>query len=263
MEGEAEERKRTRGGSGRCEGGVEKGGEIILDQGALQLVQRSLNEGANASSIDWRFGVCMPIHRAVLQGSREVVELLVGEGVDIHVRTSDSATPLHLAARAGNVDVAKLLVKLGAEVNSVDDSFVPDLLSLTARQSDWGGVISACSPGSRPLPKKQAREEEEEELCSDVRLSVSWFATPSEVAESLSKSFKRSSDGNQTEAAQKRRNHEIIANLLRPQPLLGDEDDEPKTFGRRFLTTSNGSVVYVGNIDWLVCLITTTGRNTD
>jgi len=32
--------------------------------------------------------------------------------------------------------------------------------------------------------------------------------------------------------------------------LLGDEEDEAKIFGRGFLTNPNGTVLYVGNIDW-------------
>mmetsp|Transcript_23347 Transcript_23347/g.75897 ORF Transcript_23347/g.75897 Transcript_23347/m.75897 type:complete len:161 (-) Transcript_23347:480-962(-) len=66
----------------------------------------------------------------------------------------------------------------------------------------------------------------------------------------MRRSYKVPQDLNKTELAERRRNHEIISNLLRPHPLLGDEEDEAKIFGRGFLTNPNGTVLYVGNIDW-------------
>mmetsp|Transcript_23345 Transcript_23345/g.75886 ORF Transcript_23345/g.75886 Transcript_23345/m.75886 type:complete len:588 (-) Transcript_23345:480-2243(-) len=202
-----------------------------IDQGSSELVERSLNQGANVSSIDWRLGYVLPIHRAVLQGDPDVLKLLVEEGANVHARTSDRVTPLHLAAEVGNVEAAKLLVKLGAEVNAVDPSFETPL-------------HKAAAEGHVEMARELVL------LGADLFLRNSWFATPSEVAESMRRSYKVPQDLNKTELAERRRNHEIISNLLRPHPLLGDEEDEAKIFGRGFLTNPNGTVLYVGNIDW-------------
>ena len=54
---------------------------------------------------------------AVERGQRPVVEQLLKEGADVHVRTPDGVTPLYAAAFHGRTEILRLLIAAGAEVN--------------------------------------------------------------------------------------------------------------------------------------------------
>ncbi|KAK3300618.1 uncharacterized protein B0H64DRAFT_315062, partial [Chaetomium fimeti] len=51
-------------------------------------------------------------------GKLDVLQALVGSGVDVNARSNDSLTPLFLAARAGHYQVCRWLLEQGAEVNA-------------------------------------------------------------------------------------------------------------------------------------------------
>lgn len=54
-------------------------------------------------------------------GELEVVEKLLGSGVDVNEQADDQSTALHLAAQEGHVDVARRLIEAGADINAKDD----------------------------------------------------------------------------------------------------------------------------------------------
>ncbi|TET36063.1 MAG: ankyrin repeat domain-containing protein [Planctomycetota bacterium] len=58
------------------------------------------------------------IHEAAGKGYRDVVELLLLKGADIHCRATAGATALVSAAANGHVDTCKFLIRKGADVNS-------------------------------------------------------------------------------------------------------------------------------------------------
>ncbi len=58
------------------------------------------------------------IHRCVLEGLGEVVELLIAREVDVNSRAGSNITPLHLAAMKGYRDMVELLLSHGADVNA-------------------------------------------------------------------------------------------------------------------------------------------------
>lgn len=55
-----------------------------------------------------------PLHWAALWGSRELVEVLLAAGAELHQRDEQGFTPLHMAAMSGNPPVAQLLLERGA-----------------------------------------------------------------------------------------------------------------------------------------------------
>jgi len=58
------------------------------------------------------------LHQAVVNGSKELVELLLANKADVNARNNNGGTPLHRAATAGNKDAAEVLITKGANVNA-------------------------------------------------------------------------------------------------------------------------------------------------
>jgi len=63
----------------------------------------------------------MPLHNAIGNGHREIVELLTANGADVNMGNW-IGTPLHLAVRGGHRDIAELLIAKGADVNAKNKS---------------------------------------------------------------------------------------------------------------------------------------------
>ncbi|HET9334862.1 MAG TPA: ankyrin repeat domain-containing protein [Sphingomicrobium sp.] len=64
------------------------------------------------------FGGGTWLHFAAREGSRDVVEYLLGEGIDINVGDRDDATPLVSAARGGHYEVVRYLLECGAVMDT-------------------------------------------------------------------------------------------------------------------------------------------------
>jgi ankyrin repeat protein len=62
------------------------------------------------------------LHFAAQRGHKEVVELLITKGADMHARDPNEQTPLHIAASRGYKEIAELLIAAGADVNAKDDN---------------------------------------------------------------------------------------------------------------------------------------------
>ena len=60
-----------------------------------------------------------PLHFAALYGHKDVVELLIMNGADIHMKLNDGTTPLHLAVGNGYADVARICIANGADIHSL------------------------------------------------------------------------------------------------------------------------------------------------
>ena len=63
------------------------------------------------------------LHLAVQSGKPEVVEVLLGHGASIHLKSGKTGeTPLHACARAKNGhECADLLIKSGAPINETNE----------------------------------------------------------------------------------------------------------------------------------------------
>src|SRR5688500_20240314 len=88
-----------------------------------------------------------PLH--MVQGQKDVFDLLLAKGADIDARTDKGHTPLSLAVASGNRELAKLLVAAGAPISvRRNDGATPvhrragqkDLFDLSwAKGADIGG----------------------------------------------------------------------------------------------------------------------------
>ena len=55
-----------------------------------------------------------------MAGHREVVELLIGAGADVHVEDNDHNTPLYLATFDGHKGIVEFLLSKGGRINAKD-----------------------------------------------------------------------------------------------------------------------------------------------
>lgn len=88
--------------------------------GDADRVRQLLAAGASANG-ELDHGLA-PLHWASMQGHKEVVELLLTHGADLHLDRMDAhcvavGTPLHCAAFMGHLDIVKLLIARGADAD--------------------------------------------------------------------------------------------------------------------------------------------------
>ena len=80
---------------------------------------------------------------AAANGRLNVVDYLVGVGVDVDARPYRNTTGLHLAIQLGKLEMVRHLLELGASTTIRDDEYSSDAL----------GWASACDKGSSPGPE--------------------------------------------------------------------------------------------------------------
>lgn len=102
--------------SAGCSGGIYR----AVDNGDLEAVTMMLEKDPNALHTRDKKGYSL-LHRAALEGQKEMVELLISRGavVDEWTRDGNTVTPLHLAADQGHKDIVLLLIEKGADVNRI------------------------------------------------------------------------------------------------------------------------------------------------
>ncbi|KAF5974783.1 ankyrin unc44 [Fusarium coicis] len=97
-----------------------------------------------------------PLHKACLEGHRDIAELLLENNADIEARQENDATPLDEACWKGHLDVVELLLGRGARVLVEDDDGWSPLYSASFHgQSE---VVKRLLIASRSNINKQERE---------------------------------------------------------------------------------------------------------
>ncbi|XP_052803268.1 ankyrin repeat and SOCS box protein 8-like [Mya arenaria] len=61
-----------------------------------------------------------PLHLAVVQGNRDIVELLLSRGANIEATNVYGESPLHIAARSGDTALVSSLLAAGSNIDSYD-----------------------------------------------------------------------------------------------------------------------------------------------
>ena len=93
-----------------------KNGSIqsAADGGDTEAVKDFLEGGidVNANS---KLGTAL--HRAVLRGHMDIVDLLINNGANVNLKSESGDTALHYAAKKNHIDIVEMLLKNGADIN--------------------------------------------------------------------------------------------------------------------------------------------------
>ena len=85
-------------------------------KGNIEAVKQHLAAGADVNV--WTGRIQTPLHFAVRNDRKEIVELLIAKGAEVNVKGASGSTPLHSAASRGNKEIVELLIAEGASVNA-------------------------------------------------------------------------------------------------------------------------------------------------
>ncbi|KAL8835936.1 MAG: hypothetical protein Q9176_006620 [Flavoplaca citrina] len=120
---------------------------LASSYGLLPICTKLLDGGADPSQGDSHGQA--PLHRAAINDSVDVVQLLLNHNVDLEARCLDfSRTPLHWAAWHGHTAVVSLLIRRGAQVESHD-------------QQRWTALHLAASQGHHEIVDQLLRKKVE------------------------------------------------------------------------------------------------------
>jgi len=86
--------------------------------GDLEMAEALLAE--EPTLVDSKEGGQTLLFEALQEEQRNMVLLLIDNGVDVNVKDTHSFTPLHYAAQQGHTEIAELLTAKGANVNATD-----------------------------------------------------------------------------------------------------------------------------------------------
>ena len=103
-------------------------------------VQLLLQNGADPRAVAENDMRIQPLHAALVQGNRRVVELLLDAGADVDARQHNGWTALQAAAQHGSAELAELLLARGADpAQQMDEG--KTALDI-ARERNHGAVVA-------------------------------------------------------------------------------------------------------------------------
>ena len=79
------------------------------ETGNIEVIKQHLAAGANLNKM------VSSLHRAAYGGHKEIIELLITNGIDVNAKNDAAETPLHLAT---DKEIVELLIANGADVNA-------------------------------------------------------------------------------------------------------------------------------------------------
>jgi len=106
----------------------------VVTKGDFENARKLIEQGADLEAKDPGTGASV-LHYAVMRGNPEILQLLLGRGVDINSRTKSGTTPLHTAVLYNRYEVAELLINRGADVDAKSASGATPLALASAAKN--------------------------------------------------------------------------------------------------------------------------------
>jgi ankyrin repeat protein len=114
---------------------LQKGGKINRFKPGLPESKDLLNRAIISANIKYfrvlsRLGIKLNqsfdnghylVHKAAALGWAALVKLLIGNGVDVHLKTSAGQTPVYFAAKYGHKEIVDFLISKGADATGIDE----------------------------------------------------------------------------------------------------------------------------------------------
>ncbi len=91
-----------------------------IEKGEIARVRDLVRVGANIENMNDRNGLTA-MHYASSYGHKNIIEILLDSGANIHAYDAKKATPLHSAASGGYSDITRLLLDRGAVIDEKDE----------------------------------------------------------------------------------------------------------------------------------------------
>ena len=115
----------------------------VVAKGDLEATRKLIEQGADIEAKDPGTGASV-LHYAVMRGNPEILQYLLGKGVDVNSRTRNGTTPLHTAVLYNRYEVAEMLLKKGADVEAKSSSgATPLAIATAARNRDIAELLRA------------------------------------------------------------------------------------------------------------------------
>jgi len=126
---------------------------IAIMSGSFNNAERLIGSRANVNARDNNGSTPLLIsaHSGALGENLQIAEMLLTKGADVNARDSGGETPLHFASRASK-EMTQLLVSWGADVNAADHNECTPLYWASSLQTDdiYDLLIDAGGDDSRP-----------------------------------------------------------------------------------------------------------------
>lgn len=106
----------------------------VVAKGDFQTASKMIAEGADLEAKHPGTGASV-LHYAVMRGTPEIIDLLLGRGADVNSRTRTGTTPLHTAVLYNRYEVAEKLIAKGADVNAQSASGATPLALASAARN--------------------------------------------------------------------------------------------------------------------------------
>ena len=106
----------------------------VVAKGDFENARKLVEQGADVEAKDPGTGASV-LHYAVMRGNPEILQFLLGRGVDVNSRTRNGTTPLHTAVLYNRYEVAEMLLNKGADVGAKSTSGATPLAIATAAKN--------------------------------------------------------------------------------------------------------------------------------
>ena len=120
-----------------------------------------------------------PLHRAVRNMHKEMIEFLLNMGADVDVAEADGVTALHVAASLGNVDCIYLLAGVSkANVNAMTQTHGKTPLDIAVKSECMATICTLLNLGADP---NRCAPADSQEPLLDIRPYIRKVSSPSVI----------------------------------------------------------------------------------